>query len=72
MQLLNFMFSGFWTFIGCCILIDVTIVNIFKSINYYFKMRCVTKLSNDGKSAEEIEMLFGKKENSNKQENKIK
>jgi hypothetical protein len=56
------MFSGFWTFIGCCILIDVTIVNIFRSINNYFKMRCIAKLSKDGKTAEEIEMILNKKE----------
>lgn len=69
MEILNFMFSGFWIFIGCIILIDLTLVNVFRAIQYYFKMRCIAKLSKDGKTAEEIEMLFGKKEDNKEDEN---
>jgi hypothetical protein len=58
MQILDFMFSGFWTFVGCVILLDLTIGNIFKVINNYFKMRCIAKLSKDSKTTEKIEMLF--------------
>jgi hypothetical protein len=64
------MFSGFWIFIGCVILLDVTLVNIFRTIEYYFKMRCIAKLSKDGKTADEIEMLFSKKEDNKENENK--
>jgi hypothetical protein len=65
LEILKYIFSGFWIFIGTCILLsiilDVTIVNIFKVINNYFKFRCATKLSNDGKTAEEIDKLLGSK-----------
>lgn len=68
LEILKYIFSSFWIFIGTCILLsiilDVTIVNIFKVINNYFKYRCIAKLSNDGKSAEEIDKLFKDKEKS--------
>jgi hypothetical protein len=69
LDILKYIFSGFWIFIGTCILLDiilnVTIVNIFKIINNYFKYRCASQLSNDGKTAEEIDMLLGDKKEEN-------
>jgi hypothetical protein len=68
LEILQYIFSGFWTFIGTCILLgiilDVIIVNIFITINNFIKYRCAYKLSKDGMSAEEIDNLLGdKKEN---------
>lgn len=70
LEILKYIFSGFWIFIGTCILLsiilDVTIVNIFKVINNYFEYRCISKLSNDGKTTEEINKILknNKKEKS--------
>jgi hypothetical protein len=70
LEVLKYIFSGFWIFIGTCILLNiilnVTIVNIFKIINNYFEYRCIAKLSNDGKTTEEIDKIFNstKKEKS--------
>lgn len=61
LEILQYIFSGFWIFIGTIILLDLIIVNIFKIINNYLKYRCIAKLSNDGKTTEEIEKLLDDK-----------
>ena len=60
-EILKYIFSSFWIFIGTCILLDCILVNIFRMINNYFKYRCIAKLSKDGKTAEEIYNLFSDK-----------
>lgn len=74
LEILKYIFSGFWIFIGTWILLgvilNVTIVNIFKVINNFFEYRCIAKLSKDGKTIEDIDKLLNKnkKEKSDKNE----
>jgi hypothetical protein len=67
-DILRYIFSNFWIFIGVCILLEITLGNIFKLINNYFKMRCIAKLSKDGKTAEEIDILFSIQKEDNEED----
>ena len=68
LEILKYIFSSFWIFIGTCILLEITLGNIFKLINNYFKMRCIAKLSKDGKTAEEIDILFSSQKEEDKED----
>jgi hypothetical protein len=70
LEILKYIFSSFWIFIGTCILLDFILINIFRMINNYFKYRCIAKLSKDGKTAEEIDVLFTSKKEDKEKEDK--
>ena len=57
MEILNFIFKDFWHFIGVCILLDLTIVNIFRCIINNRKIKYLEKLSQAAKTIEEINIL---------------
>ena len=63
MELLKYIFSNFWIFLGVYLLIELVVVNTFKLIINLRKMKCAEQLSKDGKSVEEIEKLLGEKKN---------
>ena len=62
MELLKYIFSNFWIFLGVYLLIELVVVNTFKLIINLRKMKCAEQLSKDGKSVEEIEKLLEEKE----------
>ena len=68
LEILKYIFSSFWIFVGICILLDFILVNMFRMINNYFKYRCIAKLSKDGKTTEEIDILFTNKKEEDKED----
>ena len=58
MEILNFIFKDFWHFIGICILLDLTVGNIFRCFINNRKMKCLEKLSQKAKTIEEINILI--------------
>ena len=57
MEILNFIFKDFWHFIGVCLLLDLTIGNIFRCIINNRKIKCLEKLSERAKTIEDINIL---------------
>ena len=57
MELLNFIFKDFWHFIGVCILLDLTVGNIFRCFINNRKIKCLEKLSQKAKTIEDINIL---------------
>lgn len=64
LDILKYIFSNFWIFVGTYILLELIVVNLFKLILNFRKCKCVERLSKDGKTAWEIHKLLDGKDES--------